>query len=98
MFVTIARGQRLGHHVDEAPDGVDAVRMGASSFRSKKAYDAIFMDCIMPIMDGPTAAREMLAIGYTGPIIGFTGRPRLLGSCCPWAIRAPSSVSQGQGC
>ena len=35
--------------------------------------DAIFMDCVMPVMDGPTAAREMRSIGYEGTIMGFTG-------------------------
>ena len=26
-------------------------------------FDVVFMDCMMPVMDGPTAAREMKAVG-----------------------------------
>lgn len=57
--------KQLGQTVEEAVDGAEALRMVGNSFRSKKAYDVIFMDCIMPIMDGPTAAREIFSIGYT---------------------------------
>ncbi len=36
-------------------------------------YDAILMDFIMPVMNGPTATSEIRKLGYTGPIIGVTG-------------------------
>ena len=36
-------------------------------------YDIIMMDFVMPIMDGPTATREMRKAGFTGYIFGLTG-------------------------
>ena len=29
-------------------------------------FDAVFMDCMMPVMDGPTAAKAMFAAGKFG--------------------------------
>ena len=40
---------------------------------SAKAYSAILMDFVMPNMDGPTATKEIRALGYTAPIYGVTG-------------------------
>ncbi|MEY2425957.1 MAG: two-component system, sensor histidine kinase [Actinomycetota bacterium] len=40
----------LGHEVDTADDGAVAVRLQASN-----SYDAVFMDCQMPVMDGYAA-------------------------------------------
>ena len=36
-------------------------------------YDAIFMDFVMPKMNGPDATRAIRELGYTGQIIGVTG-------------------------
>jgi DNA-binding NarL/FixJ family response regulator len=33
----------------------------------------VFMDCLMPVMDGYTAARMMRQLGYRGPILALTG-------------------------
>ena len=40
---------------------------------SRSAYDAILMDFVMPIMDGPNATSELRKQGYKGIIIGVTG-------------------------
>lgn len=37
-------------------------------------FDAIFMDFMMPNMDGPTATRAIREMGFTGPIVGVTGK------------------------
>ena len=44
------------------------------SSKGSKVYDAILMDFMMPIMDGPTATDIIKGMGYTGPVIGITGK------------------------
>jgi CheY-like chemotaxis protein len=71
------------HSCDEAEDGLEAIRMVTKrsesktneneSFPSSHCYDAILMDFMMPIMDGPTATKVLRDMGYTGVIIGVTG-------------------------
>ncbi len=61
---------RLGHTVDAAQDGVEAVAMAKAN-----VYDLILMDMQMPVMDGPDASREIRKIGgdrATIPIIALT--------------------------
>ena len=36
-------------------------------------YDAILMDFVMPVLDGPDATKAIRDLGYIGPIIGCTG-------------------------
>jgi CheY-like chemotaxis protein len=36
-------------------------------------YDAILMDFVMPLMDGPTATKKIREMGSYGPIFGVTG-------------------------
>eukprot|EP01042_Synura_sphagnicola_P036525 gene36525-biopygen8628 len=62
---------------DEAEDGEAAVaKVRESMSQSMAAYtgfDAILMDFVMPKKDGPTATKELRAMGYTGLIVGITG-------------------------
>ena len=60
-------------HIDEAEDGAVAVEKVFSAINGNEPYDVIFMDHQMPVMDGPTAAKEMRRLGYKGKIIGLTG-------------------------
>ena len=60
----------LGYQVEVASDGQQAVAMAAGC-----RYDAIIMDCHMPVMDGFTAAHAIHAaegLGRHTPIIALT--------------------------
>ncbi len=48
--------RKLGHEVDTTDSGQDAV---ARVFNATPRYDAVFMDCEMPGMDGYAATREI---------------------------------------
>ena len=72
----VSRGllQQLGWSVDIARDGEEAIRAVQDA-----RYDAIFMDCLMPGMDGFAACREIrrLESGPTRvPIIAMTANAR----------------------
>ena len=62
--------ERLGCRVDSATDGAQAVEEALSS-----DYDAVLMDCQMPVLDGLSATREIHARSSSGrrvPIIALT--------------------------
>ena len=65
--------QAMGIHADVASDGHEAVEM-----LGVRDYDLVFMDCLMPVMDGFHAARairesERLAGKKPSIIIALTG-------------------------
>ena len=55
----------------EAENGYVAVLKLSELMSAGKTVDVVLMDYMMPVMNGPTAAREMRNIGYKGLIIGM---------------------------
>lgn len=64
QIVTAGMLEYLGLHPELAENGQDACQKAA-----KKRYDLILMDCNMPVMDGYTAARRILALDHEPPPI-----------------------------
>jgi len=62
----------IGHTCEEAEDGQIAVDK-VKEKNDLTSYDAILMDFVMPVLDGPDATKAIRALGYIGPIIGCTG-------------------------
>jgi len=62
-----------GHLFDTADDGKVAVEMIAASMREGKPYDTLLLDYEMPGMNGPTAAKEVRALGCNIFTVGVTG-------------------------
>jgi signal transduction histidine kinase len=58
---------RLGCEVEVAVNGAEAVDMAVDG-----DFDAIFMDCQMPVMDGYTATAELRKRQIAAPIIAMT--------------------------
>ena len=54
--------------IDSAESGVEAVE----KVKSGKIYDIIFMDHMMPEMDGVEATRRLREIGYSAPVVALT--------------------------
>ena len=67
---------RLGHRVQIASDGVEAVDLARRLQSEPDAWDLILMDLHMPIMGGLAATRAIRSLGgraATIPIIALTG-------------------------
>eukprot|EP00607_Mallomonas_marina_P008788 CAMPEP_0182419370 /NCGR_PEP_ID=MMETSP1167-20130531/3831_1 /TAXON_ID=2988 /ORGANISM="Mallomonas Sp, Strain CCMP3275" /LENGTH=112 /DNA_ID=CAMNT_0024594251 /DNA_START=335 /DNA_END=673 /DNA_ORIENTATION=- len=60
-------------HIEQAEDGVSAVNEVAKYEQLGTPFHFVLMDYEMPNMDGPTAAKELRAMGFRGKIIGVTG-------------------------
>lgn len=67
----------LGHLLrkkGQEPTMVDNGQAAVTLIESNKsAFDVVFIDFTMPVMDGPTATRHLRSLGYDKYIIGVTG-------------------------
>ncbi len=55
-------------NIETAESGLEAINL----VRSGNEYDIIFMDHMMPVMDGMEAVKELRTMGYKSPIIALT--------------------------
>jgi signal transduction histidine kinase/ActR/RegA family two-component response regulator len=62
-----------GHHSDMAEDGEVALAMVKEAILDENPYDTILLDYEMPVMNGPTTAKELRAMGCDVFIVGVTG-------------------------
>jgi len=59
--------KNIGYEIDIAKNGKEAVEM-----MEKGKYDVLFMDLLMPEMDGYQSTREIRKLGHTLPIIAMS--------------------------
>ncbi|MDR0301857.1 MAG: response regulator [Treponema sp.] len=66
----VARGLMApyGLHIETAKSGAEAV----AKIKSGNVYDVVFMDHMMPVMDGIKAAKILRDCGYKHPIVALT--------------------------
>jgi signal transduction histidine kinase/ActR/RegA family two-component response regulator len=63
-----------GHRCDEAENGQQSVEMVKKATESGEPYDSVLLDYEMPVMDGPTAAKQIReTMKNDVNIIGITG-------------------------
>jgi len=59
--------KNIGYEIEIAKNGLEAVEL-----MEKDKYDVIFMDLLMPEMDGYQATEKIRKAGYTLPIIAMS--------------------------
>lgn len=59
---------KKGIDCDFASNGLEATNLV-----NTHSYDLVFMDCVMPVLDGFQATKKIRENGFNGPIIGITG-------------------------
>jgi len=65
--------ERRDYSCEEAEDGLQAVALVQSAIAASRRIDVILMDYEMPIMNGPTATKRIIEMGFQGVIFGVTG-------------------------
>lgn len=64
--------ENRGHSCDGAEDGKEAVELVKEAL-SHHPYDTVLLDHEMPVMNGPTACRNMRELGCSSFVAGVTG-------------------------
>lgn len=64
---------RLGHTTEEAVDGVDCLEKSEQALKDKRPFDVIFIDNIMPRMNGLETIKILKQRKYPAIIISLTG-------------------------
>jgi len=65
--------KNIGYGCVEASDGSECVELMKQYSASDCPFDLILMDYEMPVMNGPTATKEIRSMGFKVPIFGVTG-------------------------
>jgi CheY-like chemotaxis protein len=68
LYVNIGLMKPYGLHVDSEKSG----RACLERIKSGKVYDIIFMDHLMPEMDGVETVKQLRLLGYENPIVAIT--------------------------
>jgi signal transduction histidine kinase/DNA-binding response OmpR family regulator len=72
LFVARLLLKPYGIQIDEALDGFTAVKMIEDMMKKGEAYDIVFMDHMMPKMDGIQATKILRDLGYKEPVVALT--------------------------
>ncbi len=64
--------ERLGVDVEEAADGREGYLMATESMGSTRAFDMVFLDMHMPVLDGYKTAGMLRDEGFPAPIVALT--------------------------
>jgi len=68
LFVAVRLMRPYKLRIETAMNGREAIEI----IKSGKVYDIVFMDHMMPEMDGIGATTHLRGLGYTGPIVALT--------------------------
>jgi len=68
LYVTKGMLNPYGLKIDTVTSGYEAIE----KIRNGHTYDIIFMDHMMPILDGMQTTKNLRAMGYTGRIVALT--------------------------
>jgi len=87
----------MGGQITTAVNGAEAVEIVRMAAQCGLAFDIIFTDIQMPLMNGIEATRHIRTGGFRGPIIALSGSPErciedlCLHAGCNQFIRKPAS-------
>jgi len=68
LYVAIGLLKPYGLHIETVISGQDSIDL----IKAGRVYDVIFMDHMMPEMDGIEATKHIRELGYTEPIVALT--------------------------